>query len=322
MTSSLNSRKDFSLYLNSELIKLFGEPFTSSAATVIRFAKKNTAFCVDYVREGDYVDVEGFVMGGGITLQPNDAIAFIEEANRISHRLPNVNTFRITRFGSNLGVFPVINFGVVYSPDQTREKRISTLIKRVGEMISNLEKLEDIIVTYRTKEVGYSEIEQVWQQAKTTGDRNTKGKLLEKLFVGLIQMDGGFMIHECRVRTRSEEIDIVIKPGQEKYVDPFWFRISSPLILLECKNWKDKVGAREIRDFAGKIENRPRLLCRIGFLIAMSGFTSEAEEELVGFRSRDFILATVTGDQVEALIRSKKKISELLQKRLIDAGFR
>jgi hypothetical protein len=307
--------KDFSMYLSSELIKLFGEPYQSSITTVRRFAKGNLRVYVDYERERDTVKFDGEVPIGGVTLKQNDAIAFFEEIKQAS-RL--ANTFRIHKAGKNLIIHPAIDISR-YFEGGSIDQRISAVIGHINELFSHLEKMEKIITKYKKKEVGYSEIKRLWEAAKKTDNPNRKGKLLEELFVQLIQVDGNFTLCQRNVRTKSEEIDIVI---QSDISSPFWSGLSSPLILLECKNWKDKVGVKEVRDFAGKIENRPKLLCRIGFLIAVSGFTSDAEEELVGYRARDFVLATIGGSEVEDLVHSKGLISDLLRRKLVDAGFR
>ena len=306
--------KDFSMHLSYELIRSFGEPYQSSMMTVRRFARKNLRIYVNYERERDNVGITGLVAIGGVTLRPNEALAFIKDVNQI----PFARPFIIETTGKNLTLFPRIALTLLFE-GFSRDQRIPLIIKDVEKTFSDLEKIEKIMNKYKAKEVGYPEVERIWKETRKTSDPNRKGKLLEKLFIQLIQIDGSFVLYEHNVKTKSEEIDIVIQPGT---ISPFWSRVSSPLILLECKNWKDKVRAKDVRDFAGKIENRPRLLCRIGFLIALSGFTKGAREELLGYRARDFVLATITGSQVQDLIQSKAKISDLLQKRLIDAGFR
>lgn len=307
--------KDFSMHLSYELMRLFDEPYQSSITTVRRFAKENLRVYVYYERERDVVVLTGEVPIGGLTLSQNDAMAFMEELKNVCRV---AETFRIAKIGKTLRIHPVIEVGYHLEgiPD---DKRIPAVISEINNFFSWLKKIENTMITYRKKEVGYPGIMRIWEEAKKTNDPNRKGKLLEDLFVQLIQIDDNLNLCERNVRTKSEEIDIVV---QSSISSPFWSKVSSPLILLECKNWKDKVGVKEVRDFAGKIENRPRLLCRIGFLIALSGFTSDVEEELVGYRARDFIIGTITGSEVEDLIRSKGLVSDLFQKKLLDAGFR
>jgi hypothetical protein len=57
-------------------------------------------------------------------------------------------------------------------------------------------------------------------------------------------------------------------------------------------------------------------------LISVSGFTDDAEKELIGYRASDFVLATTTAQHIEELIGKRRRISDLLRERLIEAGFR
>jgi hypothetical protein len=306
--------KDFSMYLSHELIKSFGLPYQSSITTVKRFIRDDLRICLDYKIVSDSVDITGVVPIGGVTLSKNDAIDFFKEINELVWAV----LYSVSTVGNNVSIIPYIDFTLhvgLYEGD----KKAKSIIEIVNSVFSELAKIKTIILKYKEKEVGYPKIEQIWEEANKTTNTIKKGKLLEQLFVQLIQIDGSFMICEKNVKTKSEEIDIVLQPDT---TSPFWSRISPPMILLECKNWKDKVGAKEVRDFAGKIENRPKILCRIGFFVAIVGFTKGAEEELIGYRARDFILATITGNQIEELIKTKRSISELLQRRLINAGFR
>jgi hypothetical protein len=309
--------KDFSMYLSNELMRLFGDPYQSSITAVRRFEKGNLRVYVDYERERDEVNIHGLAAIGGVTLMPNDALAFIEEIQKTSGL---ASTYRIDLVGKNINIFPMIDFGApLGSRRSTAEKKIQRVVYLVKMVFSDLEKIEEIVIRYRKKEVGYPEVEQIWQEALKSTDTNEKGKLLEQVFVRLFQLDGSFVVVEHNVRTETEEIDIVVQPDTSS---PFWSRVSPPMLLLECKNWKDKIGTPELQVFATKIENRPKLLCRIGYLISISGFTDDAEKELIGYRARDFVLATITADHIKELVEKRTRISDLLKERLIEAGFR
>lgn len=62
----------------------------------------------------------------------------------------------------------------------------------------------------------------------------------------------GFEITKKRMVNGVEEIDLVIKNNINK---PFWSSLSSPCIFTECKNWSEKVGAKEIRDFEVNVKS-------------------------------------------------------------------
>jgi hypothetical protein len=298
-------------------MRVFGDPYQSSITFVRRFAKGNLRVYVDYERERDVVNIEGLAAIGGVTLMPDDALAFIREIEKTSSV---AGTYRIDFVGKNISVFPVIDFNAYLGLRRRRAiEKIQRVVSLVKTVFSDLEKIEEIMVRYKKKEVGYPEVEQIWQEALKSTDTNEKGKLLEQVFVKLFQLDGSFVVVEHNVRTETEQIDIVVQPDTSS---PFWSKVSPPMLLLECKNWKDKIGTKELQVFATKIENRPKILCRIGYLISISGFTDDAEKELIGYRARDFVLATITADHIKELIEKRMRISDLLKERLIEAGFR
>jgi len=307
--------RDFSIFLTSELIKLLGNPYQSSISTVRRFSDKDFRIYVDYERERDEVDLEGIVATGGLTLGLSDAVAFLDEIQR---EVPLCESFRIFRVGNALTVFPRIEIDIPLGPKAPDKQRTSAVAKWVKTLLSDLGKIQFIIRKFTPREIGFSEIASLWTKARIESIPAKKGKLLEELFLQLIAIDGNLVLVNHNVRTQSEEIDIVLEPHMSS---PFWSRIAPPMILLECKNWKNKVSAKEVRNFAGKIENRPKMLCRIGFLIATNGFTKDAQKELLGYRARDFIIATVTGVDITKLIHTKSRLSNILEKRLVKAGF-
>lgn len=93
---------------------------------------------------------------------------------------------------------------------------------------------------------------------------------LEKLAEILINMIEGLEVIDTDVNTKTEEIDLLVKNESK---DPFWQRLPSPL-LIECKNWSNPVGAKEIRDFDGKMDE---ITFRI--MIAIDGITGRSERE-------------------------------------------
>jgi hypothetical protein len=301
--------------LTSKLIQLLGDPYQSSASVVRRFSEKNFTIYVEYERERDEVNIEGFVGFGAVTLGSNDAIVFLGELQK---SVSYARSFRISMVGNVLTIFPRLEVGVALGPSSDKQ-RITAVTTWVRRMINDLERIQVIITRFKSKEVGFSEIDRLWHNAivETVGIK--KGRMMEKLFLQLIAIDGDLLLVSHNVRTASEEIDIVLQPHMSS---PFWSKISPPMILLECKNWKKKVRAKDVRDFAGKIENRPKLLCRIGFIVATNGFTKDAQRELIGYRARDFMIATLTKDDIAEMIRSKTRLSQVLERRLVKAGFR
>jgi restriction endonuclease Mrr len=98
--------------------------------------------------------------------------------------------------------------------------------------------------------------------------------------------------------------------------------LGSPLILIECKNWSKKVGSPDIRNFVQKIMNRPKNLCRVGFIITMSNFTKAANNELLGYRGKDFIIATAEKEDIEKMINDNIDFSSLLKSQILRGNLR
>ena len=114
---------------------------------------------------------------------------------------------------------------------------------------------------------------------------------------------------EKNYRTAAEEIDILVSNGLS---DPFWISLCSPLILIECKNWQDKVGVPELRVFESKITDRGAL-CRVGIFVSMSGFTKPFIQRLRLFQNTGGIIFAVEGVDLMEVVASKVTLTNWLR---------
>jgi len=121
-----------------------------------------------------------------------------------------------------------------------------------------------------------SECRDLLASCDTASKSSDKGRLLERLTELIFTANRLFELVDKRVSTGDEEIDLVVKNNIDR---PFWNAMQSPLFFIECKNWKDPVGAKELRDFEGKLRNHAKL-AKVGFFVAINGFTSEVSNEL------------------------------------------
>jgi len=94
----------------------------------------------------------------------------------------------------------------------------------------------------------------------------------KKSFEGLAKLlFDGISFLSCKytdLRTASGEIDIVVQyHGWKKLTvfDEF-----GRYFLVECKNWKSSVGAKQVRDFIGKLQ---KAKLRLGVLFARNGIS-------------------------------------------------
>lgn len=83
-----------------------------------------------------------------------------------------------------------------------------------------------------------------------TAEGTNKGKALEELVADLFTSFDGLRILKRNARLSAEELDMVIKNDLNT---GFW-RIAGSPVIIECKNWSGKVGAREIRILVDKLQ--------------------------------------------------------------------
>jgi len=110
---------------------------------------------------------------------------------------------------------------------------------------------------------------------RATGSR--KGKLLEQFVATVIRQTTGLKIIKSNARLKAEELDIIV---YNRAASGFLRWAGSP-IVVECKNWSKKVGAKEIALLSDKLAALgPSAMT--GILVAPEGVT--------GTRNRDALL--------------------------------
>jgi hypothetical protein len=117
------------------------------------------------------------------------------------------------------------------------------------------------------------------------------------------------------VRTKSSELDIVCEllPGT-----PFEFlRESGRYFIVECKNWAKPAGAKEIRDFLGKLR---KCRIRVGVYFSRNGITgqehgTDALREIhSAFDTEGTYVLVLTGQEIETLARLEAVVDLLEDK--------
>lgn len=102
---------------------------------------------------------------------------------------------------------------------------------------------------------------------------NARGRALEDLMCYVFEQVPGIEIVQRNAMNafRTEEIDIALWNNQ----DGEGFHFLPPVLLVECKNWRQPVGSQEVAYFATRMRHRG---CDYGFLVAASGLTGIPEE--------------------------------------------
>jgi len=103
-----------------------------------------------------------------------------------------------------------------------------------------------------------------------------KGKALESLAAEIFKSIKGLKILKVNARLHAEELDILLK---NDITVGFWRFAGSP-IVVECKNWSQKVGAREISVLFDKMVSLGPKACT-GILIAPHGVTGDSHSDAV-----------------------------------------
>lgn len=103
---------------------------------------------------------------------------------------------------------------------------------------------------------------------KAARTNDEKKKSLESFMEYLISKVDCLRVKHRDRRTSSSEIDLIVENvggSGSSFYDEFGRHF-----LVECKNWADRVGAKEVRDFVGKMLKTKQ---RLGILAARKGVT-------------------------------------------------
>jgi DNA-binding response OmpR family regulator len=150
------------------------------------------------------------------------------------------------------------------------------------------------------------ELARVWQAAKTEGNPQAKGELLETVMLLVFRTIPGFEHAQVHKRNDLEEIDVFV---QNSSTDPFWQREGS-YVLIECKNWSSSVGVPELKLFRQKIEDRFGRSA-LGFFIAMGGYAETTRIEEWTRRAGDSLVVLLTREDLDALVAIKDRSAKL-----------
>ena len=158
-----------------------------------------------------------------------------------------------------------------------------------------------------TSSWGDFSLKELIQAVENAQSSNEKGLALEELIVRLFDETPDFKVNDIRVRTETEEIDIVLL---NKSDDPRYKR-ESALLLVECKNWSSKIGKNEFVIFKEKIENR-RNRCTLGFLISWNGFTDTFTKEMLRGSREQVLVIPIDGKDIIFAIQKQNFTQVLL----------
>ncbi|MDQ6862877.1 MAG: restriction endonuclease [Thermoproteota archaeon] len=151
-----------------------------------------------------------------------------------------------------------------------------------------------------------------YNAAKNEANNYVKGKLLENVISDVLQLVPGLKIVGRNVNSGIEEIDLQVQNDSSLRIWKEFDRI----IFVECKNWSDKVGSNEIRNFEGKLRN---FWLHAGIFVAIKGFTGKGGEKgaigqnRIRFKQEGFKIILIDGNDLNEILRSQdtsEKVNE------------
>ena len=99
-----------------------------------------------------------------------------------------------------------------------------------------------------------------------------RGDALEDLISYLLsELPGIKVLRNARDPFQSQEIDITVANAKLST----WMRLFPSVILIECKNWDDRVGVSAVTDFIFKLVAK---YVEVGIIVAANGITGDRED--------------------------------------------
>jgi dCTP deaminase len=146
-----------------------------------------------------------------------------------------------------------------------------------------------------------------------------KGKALEDFAAAFIETINGLKIIKRNARLSAEELDIYL----ENYIEHGFWRFAGSPMIVECKNWAQPVGAREVTILQGKLESiSPD--AKTAILIAPQSVSGDTYKDAVlkirESRQRGKQIIVLERDDLEAIAAGKhaaRVIEEKYQKMLL-----
>jgi hypothetical protein len=145
-------------------------------------------------------------------------------------------------------------------------------------------------------------------------DPHERGRLLEHVITDMVNASSGLRVVDVRHRNDYEEIDIIVSITQYNPLLSHW----GPLLLIECKNWRNKVGTDPVRAFYTKMTTKKGAV-RLGVIVSPSGFTKGVRELSRLFQ--DALVIAIGPEELRQVATRKESFLELLEQLIPDALF-
>lgn len=146
--------------------------------------------------------------------------------------------------------------------------------------------------------------------------RKEKGQTLELFAKELLSSIPALEYQDCNVHTATGEVDITFFvrniPGSA-------FQDWGSLLLVECKNWTQRINKKEVSDFQVKLLNSG---ARVGILFSRSGITGKDGKAAAGqirnaFLSSGRVIIVIEQSDIDAVVHGQGNLYEILLKKYL-----
>jgi len=141
-----------------------------------------------------------------------------------------------------------------------------------------------------------------WRRRRD-GTSQERGRRFEGLLAFLLSQVADFRVKERNLRGETDELDIVVQI--DNHSPRCWHKSGAPFILVEAKNWKERVGQEQVSVFITKVQTK-RGAARCGFMFGASGFTSDANTQILKFATQDLVIVLVGPEELANWIAREK----------------
>jgi hypothetical protein len=305
-----------------EVSKRVNRPYFSESETRFILEKNNIYIEVRFSSEG--IHINGWVGTASLCLDADKFSDFLVRLRELKAIDITARSIRVetnpysSEFSRALfPMFPRVRYSLSMGMGPKWPKE--DIVDYIEGAYKVLAQVGNIVDEFRADDKSFESLNKLWNRSLISKNSTKKGKLLEEFLSRMISKDENFVVVERNLRTKSEELDIVLENSGKTQ---FYSQMGCPLILLECKNWSSKIGSKEIRDFAQKVQNRPRHLCSVGVLVTTSKLTRDAIHELLGYRGKDFVIATLERKDIKTILSKKLPFGDVLKEAIRKAGLR
>ena len=151
-----------------------------------------------------------------------------------------------------------------------------------------------VTIKTQTKDFSASTMRTLVDKALRETNSNRKGVLWEDAAAYMLGSIYGWKISGRRVRAGAQEIDLSLVNCS---LDDRLWQLGA-YILVECKNWENRVDIQQIRNIA-HISNLKGN--KTAILFAANGITENAKEEIYRLTTENFYLICITADEMKML---------------------